>query len=473
MKRSITIMAGLLAVGLPGPLSAQVERYDLGQRLQAFDKAWDEHKDPAARRRALPALNGALTHLFAGKFSDAAQALDQTRFLLRSDKEAVPAERWAAALVSRPSTRLLDPTGGPLAVEIRPYYDAKIALPDKAAFVATLLPADKAGMNAVAGPIAALPQKFSVPVDHLPQFDFTLRVTIVVDGKALATHEHTVSVVPRLRERVAAVEKAAAAAGPWTTERLTLKSLSWVVSTLAEKHTFETNFPGSRLVAGGEALAKAVQGTERYYGPKRSGQFWLSLATDKKAAPVRVFVPPGLTAEKPAPLVVAMHGLGGSENLFFDAYGNGAIVRLCQERGWLLVATRSAGFGDLPPVAGIIDELARLYPVDQKRVFLVGHSMGASQAIDVAQAAPGRIAAVAALGGGGSVRNAEAIKGLPVFVGCGKDDIALVWVRALIKALETAEAKITVKEYPDVEHIAIVQDALKDVFAFFEKKKAD
>jgi len=165
---------------------------------------------------------------------------------------------------------------------------------------------------------------------------------------------------------------------------------------------------------------------------------------------------------------VALHGLGGSENLFFDAYGHGAIVLECKSRGWLLVATRSGGFGDVPPVAAIVDELVRSYPVDRSRLYLVGHSMGATHAIEAAQTIPGKVTAVAALGGGGSVRTPEAVKSLPIFVGCGAEDFILTWARILARSLESAGAKVRVKEYADVEHVVVVREALKDVFAFFE-----
>ena len=84
---------------------------------------------------------------------------------------------------------------------------------------------------------------------------------------------------------------------------------------------------------------------------------------------------------------VAFHGVGGSENMFFESYGHGAIVDRCRERGWLLVAPKSTAFGGSPALE-IVDELARIYPVDLKRVMLVGHSMGAGQAVAAASKMP-------------------------------------------------------------------------------------
>jgi predicted esterase len=95
--------------------------------------------------------------------------------------------------------------------------------------------------------------------------------------------------------------------------------------------------------------------------------------------------------------------------------------------------------------------------------------MGATHAVEVAQTSPGRLAAIAALGGGGIVRRPEVLRGLPVFVGVGSEDFALGWARGLAKSLSDAGAAVTSKEYADVEHVMVVQEALKEVFAFFEK----
>src|SRR4051812_22094336 len=106
------LAAALLALGMPAQLHAQVERYDLGRKLRAFEQAWDAHPEPAARRRAMPELKKAVPFLLAGRGGDAARTLDETRFLLRRTDAPSAAERWAAALVARPAGRLLDPADG-------------------------------------------------------------------------------------------------------------------------------------------------------------------------------------------------------------------------------------------------------------------------------------------------------------------------------------------------------------------------
>ena len=69
------------------------------------------------------------------------------------------------------------------------------------------------------------------------------------------------------------------------------------------------------------------------------------------------------------------------------------------------------------------------------------------------------------------MRKAEAFDGLPVFVGVGDKDFALKTAKNLNTALDKAKAKVTFKEYPDVEHLVIVREALGDVFDGWDKMK--
>jgi predicted peptidase len=180
-------------------------------------------------------------------------------------------------------------------------------------------------------------------------------------------------------------------------------------------------------------------------------------------------------AGQPLPLVIALHGAGGSENMFFETYGAGAIAKLCEQRGWLLVSPRGTGMKP-ERVAELIDAMDKLYPVDRARVFVVGHSMGGGQTAAAANLTPEKFAAVAVLGGGGAVRNTtDDFKKLPFFIGIGTEDFALRGAKTLNEGLQKAEVKtINYREYADIEHLTIVQVALRDVFAFFDgfpKKK--
>jgi predicted peptidase len=102
--------------------------------------------------------------------------------------------------------------------------------------------------------------------------------------------------------------------------------------------------------------------------------------------------------------------------------------------------------------------------------------MGGGQTAAAANLTPEKFAAVAVLGGGGAVRNTtDDFKKLPFFIGIGTEDFALRGAKTLNEGLQKAEVKtINYREYADIEHLTIVQVALRDVFAFFDgfpKKK--
>src|SRR6476620_5915202 len=105
MIRSALLASLVVFAALPIPAFGQPGHYDLGQKLRAFELAWDQTPDAAARRRAIPVLKSVVPLLFAGQIPSAARAFDQSRFLLRRAVEPSAEERWAASLVVRPSAR--------------------------------------------------------------------------------------------------------------------------------------------------------------------------------------------------------------------------------------------------------------------------------------------------------------------------------------------------------------------------------
>src|SRR4051794_36318364 len=84
------------------------ERYELGQRLRLFERAFEKQEDARARKRALGPLDKTTAAFFSGRLADAAGLLDQARLALASEKEPAPEVRWAESLTVKPGARLLD-----------------------------------------------------------------------------------------------------------------------------------------------------------------------------------------------------------------------------------------------------------------------------------------------------------------------------------------------------------------------------
>lgn len=449
----------------PDPAELPALRYELGKRLKRFEAAWEKHERPESRRAALGHVEKLTQQFFAFQFGEAGRALDRAAFALLSDDEPGATRQWAWSLYATPETRAIDGSAKELAVTVKQLYAVKGDVPkglevqlwftDKQ--VTTLKP-DK------------FPLTVKVPLPPLGEFrGLDRKLYFMAEaGKELRHTAIGVSQIVDLKERVAALKRAVAAfTAVDSIEKATARDRAELLADLASGTAPETDFPAADLLANAEAMLDG----KPFYTAAKSGQFWLSVPTAAKSATaVRVFVPRGLDEKKPVPVVVALHGAGGSENLFFEGYGAGHVVTECRRRGWLLVAPRSGfGLSGPPPVPALLDELAKRYPLDLKRVFVVGHSMGAIHALDLAQKHPGKFAAVALLGGATPLRDAKAFAELPTFVGVGeKDGLMLSAVRGLKKALAPTAKKLTYQEYPHVEHMVIVREALPDVFAVFD-----
>lgn len=447
-------------------LLAQPIRFELGQRTRAMEIAWDAQPNLEARKRATTHLKQAVTLFFAFKLNDAAKHLDEARFALKSNTLLTPEAQWAESLYVAPETRLLDKSATTLAFTLDKLYPTVDSIPKGAILQLNLSSSNKA--KAVVFPITTLPlqQQLPLALAKIADGDFTLMSKIVIGKKVLASSEQTISVVSNLNDRLAKLKPMLNGMMPYDMTSETMKGIVGVLDSLANKKTLEANYPAARLLAEVEAAHAAPQA---FYGNKKIGQFWLTFTPGQGTIPVRMLAPAAAKAGKPLPLVIALHGAGGSENMFFETYGYGTIAKLCEQRGWLLVSPRGTGMKP-ERVAELIDAMDKLYPVDRRRVFVVGHSMGGGQTSAAANVTPEKFAAVAVLGGGGTARNTtETFKNLPTFIGVGTKDFALRGAKALNEALQKAEVKtINYREYADIEHLTIVQVALRDVFAFFD-----
>ena len=446
------------------------QRFELGQRLRAVEAAWDAQTDAAARKRASFLLKSAVAKFFGAQPGDAARALDNARFMLQTG-DTTPAKLWAESLYLKPESRLFDTAGASLPFTLERLYPVPSALPEGAQLRVELGVANRKPLPLWQGEVKDIPHNAAITLRAIPEGDYLLHTAITVQGQVLAVSDQTVSFVARLTPRLAQLKKDADDM-PAATDGKTAQFLAQLVEKLAHKETLETNFPAARLLRQAEGVVAAAKQKRSALGGGRAGQFWLSLWLDEQdALPTRIAVPEAAKAGGPLPLVIALHGAGGSENLFFDGYGRGAVAKLALQRGWLIAAPRNI-VSDAARLQLFIEALAKLYPIDRNKIFLVGHSMGAMQAVALASNMPDKLAGLALLGGGECARgyDNEALKKLPFFIGIGGEDFALGAAKTLKAGLDQIGIeRVDYREYDDVEHLAIVQVALPDVFAFFDE----
>jgi predicted esterase len=160
------------------------------------------------------------------------------------------------------------------------------------------------------------------------------------------------------------------------------------------------------------------RGTNPYAG--RRGDVWRVLRGDGGVlVPVRVVVPP---SRRPLGVLVALHGAGGDENMFVDAYGAGVTPRLAAEANLVLVSPATTAFARSPATLdSLLAVLGREHRIDATRVYLLGHSMGAGAAAKLAGERPQRVRAAACLAGGAPVT----VAGAPpvLFLGAALDPV--------------------------------------------------
>ncbi|TVR65053.1 MAG: alpha/beta fold hydrolase [Gemmatimonadales bacterium] len=108
----------------------------------------------------------------------------------------------------------------------------------------------------------------------------------------------------------------------------------------------------------------------------------------------------------PLPVVVALHGAGGNEHMFLEAYGAGRLPALADALGFVVISPSTPAMAADPGALGaLLDAAAEEGAIDRDRVYLVGHSMGAGAAWSLATRQPDAIRAVACIAGpcGGGV----------------------------------------------------------------------
>lgn len=230
-----------------------------------------------------------------------------------------------------------------------------------------------------------------------------------------------------------------------------------------------------------ESLAAALVGGDDAL-EKRRGELPLAYRSgvDETLRPFRVFVPQRYDAEKKWPLVVLLHGLGGDEGSYFERIG--AVQQLAEERGYLLAApsglsaASSYSGSGAEDVFDVLDVVRQCYSVDDKQVFLSGHSVGGSGVISLALEARAleggpRFAALAAVGGVPltALEYAKA-PAVPLLLIAGAKDriFGTSEMRRMGFVLERRFKQFEYMELADEDESTLAGASLKTVFGFFD-----
>lgn len=236
--------------------------------------------------------------------------------------------------------------------------------------------------------------------------------------------------------------------------------------------TIDPSVPSSILLSPDEewrGLQHDIELLARGEDPfrRRVGDHWRVVRSGRRSVPLRVHAPARAAGEDKLPLVVALHGAGGDENHWFEAYGAGELARLA-ERDGVLVAAPATGFAgwSAEDHDALVRALVYCYRIDPARVHVIGHSMGAANAAGLAAARPARLAAVACIAGG---PRAPAPASCPrMLVLSGKLDGIVPWdgVRRGADAWRAAGAPLEFRSSDDEGHTLIVAQHLGEIWSW-------
>ena len=192
---------------------------------------------------------------------------------------------------------------------------------------------------------------------------------------------------------------------------------------------------------------------------RHTGDLWRVVRIGKDDLPVRLYAPVQAASDKPLPLVIALHGARGDENMFLDGYGLGRIRKLADEQGFLLVCPRASAKLTAESVQALVAALELDYAIDTQRIGLLGHSMGAGLAATLAAATPERYCALACFSGGPR-GSSERLPPTWIRVGAIDQLADPAGLEAIAKELRARELALDFQILPDLGHTLIVGEHL-------------
>lgn len=194
----------------------------------------------------------------------------------------------------------------------------------------------------------------------------------------------------------------------------------------------------------------------------------------------RYFAPAKLQPGKTFPLVLFLHGSGerGSDNTAQLRHGVNPILAGAKKLGepcfliapqcpadqwWAPIDFKSMRLSaadqpnaKLEALLALVDQTMKNQPVDRKRFYVTGLSMGGYGTWDLLGRAPEKIAAAVPICGGGDPSLAARFKDVPIFAFHGEKDseVPVAATRNMIAALKRAGGNPKVTYYPGVDHVS-------------------
>lgn len=204
---------------------------------------------------------------------------------------------------------------------------------------------------------------------------------------------------------------------------------------------------------------------------QRVGDYWRVVVGAPAEIPCRIYAPAAARGDAPRPLLVALHGAGGDENMFMDGYGAGCIKQVADELG-LIVASPATMQMNPASFDALVEALVDDYVIDRRRVYVLGHSLGAGVAATLARSRAERIAAACLMAGGPGFNGASKIA--PTLVIAGEIDplAGAARVRAACEAAAAAGLPVEFRAVRDQGHTLLVGATLRSAAEWMLKHES-
>ena len=238
-------------------------------------------------------------------------------------------------------------------------------------------------------------------------------------------------------------------------EKLSEADQTWLKEN-SEKAAPETSNAPSKELDRSDPLVKLVTGSwERH----ESHKLKFRLFGERKL----LRSSPGLTNGPTSfPLVIYLHGkngdvMTGEKPWSADTFANSRNYR---DRPCFIIAPQAPkedetwGGRNGDNVIKITEDLIKSLPIDEKRIYITGYSMGAFGTFHLLGREPKMFAAAVPIAGGGKPAAARSHKDVPVWVFHGAKDIIVEVERSqrMVEAMKKARAEVKYTELPYGDH---------------------
>jgi poly(3-hydroxybutyrate) depolymerase len=337
------------------------------------------------------------------------------------------------------------------------------------------------------------PARFETDLSGIPDGPYLMRVELFEKEKSVGSASLRIELLRGLNQRLSGLTRGLDTVGGFEALRSEVLYPADQVRNINRGRIALGTFDLAKEVANAEAvLASLRSGKDPFAGRTGDMKRHYLLESAGEILPYRIYVPQNYKGDKVFPLVIALHGLGGTEDSLFSGYEQ-QLPKMAEQHGYLVAAplgyrvdggygaARLRAAGD--PAAErrsehseadamrVLDLMKKNYKVDENRIYLMGHSMGAIGTWYLGAKYPDIWAALAPFSGTAAPATVEKMKNIPQFVVHGNADMTVpaAGSRIMVEMMKKLGAEHQYIEVPGGDHSNVVAPNIPAMFDFFDK----